>query len=130
MLGSLAVMAPLFIRGLLAVFMVPYVVDSGAVSRETALYMLTLSNFVHIFTIPAFAALSDRLGRKQVMVGGAAFSAIAVWPMFMLFDSGNATLITIAFLVGNPLVRASMYGPVGAYLSELFEPTARHPVSR
>ncbi|UUZ45995.1 MFS transporter [Janibacter limosus] len=125
-LGSLAVMAPLFIRGLLAVFMVPYVVDSGAVSRETALYMLTLSNFVHIFTIPAFAALSDRLGRKQVMVGGAAFSAIAVWPMFMLFDSGNATLITIAFLVGNPLVRASMYGPVGAYLSELFEPTARY----
>lgn len=51
--GSLAVMAPLFIQGLLAVFMVPYVVDSGAVSRETALYMLTLSNFVHIFTIPA-----------------------------------------------------------------------------
>lgn len=125
-LGSLAVMAPLFIQGLLAVFMVPYVVDSGAVSRETALYMLTLSNFVHIFTIPAFAALSDRLGRKQVMVGGAAFSAIAVWPMFMLFDSGNATLITIAFLVGNPLVQASMYGPVGAYLSELFEPTARY----
>ena len=124
--GSLAVMAPLFIQGLLAVFMVPYVVDSGAVSRETALYMLTLSNFVHIFTIPAFAALSDRLGRKQVMIGGAVFSAIAVWPMFMLFDSGNATLITIAFLVGNPLIQASMYGPVGAYLSELFEPTARY----
>lgn len=125
-LGSLAVMAPLFIQGLLAVFMVPYVVDSGAVSRETALYMLTLSNFVHIFTISAFAALSDRIGRKQVMVGGAVFSAIAVWPMFMLFDSGNATLITIAFLVGNPLIQASMYGPVGAYLSELFEPTARY----
>ncbi|CAM4052889.1 MFS transporter [Janibacter anophelis] len=125
-LGSLAVMAPLFIQGLLAVFMVPYVVDSGAVSREAALYMLTLSNFVHIFTIPAFAALSDRLGRKPVMVAGAAFSAVAVWPMFMLFDSGNATLIALAFFVGNPLIQASMFGPVGAYLSELFEPTARY----
>lgn len=124
--GSLAVMAPLFIQGLLAVFMVPFVVDSGAVSRETALYMLTASNFVHIFTIPAFAWLSDRVGRKQVMVAGAAFSAIAIWPMFMLFGSGNSTLIALAFLVGNPLIQASMYGPVGAYLSELFEPTARY----
>lgn len=124
--GSLAVMAPLFIQGLLAVFMVPFVVDSGAVSRETALYMLTASNFVHIFTIPAFAWLSDRVGRKQVMVAGAAFSAIAIWPMFMLFGSGNPTLIALAFLVGNPLIQASMYGPVGAYLSELFEPTARY----
>ena len=35
-------------------------------------------------------------------------------------------LIAIAFLVGNPLIQASMYGPVGAYLSELFEPTARY----
>lgn len=119
-------MAPLFIQGLLAVFMVPYVVETGAVSREAALYMLTLSNFVHIFTIPAFAALSDRFGRKQVMVAGAVFSAVAVWPMFALFSSGDATLITLAFLVGNPLIQASMYGPVGAYLSELFEPTARY----
>ncbi len=125
-LGSLAVMAPLFIQGLLAVFMVPYVVDTGAVSRESALYMLTLSNFVHIFAIPAFAALSDRLGRTRVMVGGAVFSAIAIWPMFMLFDSGDPVLVTLAFLVGNPLIQASMYGPVGAYLSDLFEPTARY----
>lgn len=39
---------------------------------------------------------------------------------------GDATLITIAFLVGNPLIQATMYGPVGAYLSELFEPSARY----
>ncbi|MGO1167270.1 MAG: MFS transporter [Janibacter sp.] len=125
-LGSLAVMAPLFVQGLLAVFMVPYVVEGGAVSQEAALYMLTLSNFVHVFTIPLSAWLSDRVGRKRVMVGGAVFSALAIWPMFMLFDSQNAVLITLAFLVGNPLIQASMYGPVGAYLSELFEPTARY----
>lgn len=125
-LGSLAVMAPLFVQGLLAVFMVPYVVEGGAVSQETALYMLTLSNFVHIFTIPLFAWLSDQVGRKPVMLGGAAFSAVMIWPMFMLFDSANPTLVAIAFLVGNPLIQASMYGPVGAYLSELFEPTARY----
>lgn len=59
-------------------------------------------------------------------MAGAAFSAVAVWPMFALFSSGDATLVTLAFLVGNPLIQATMYGPVGAYLSELFEPTARY----
>lgn len=125
-LGSLGVMAPLFVQGLLAVFMVPYVVERGTVSQEAALYMLTLSNFVHVFTIPLFAWFSDRIGRKPVMIGGAAFSALAIWPMFLLFDSSSPTLVTIAFLVGNPLIQATMYGPVGAYLSELFEPTARY----
>ena len=90
------------------------------------LYMLTLGNFVHIFAIPAFAALSDRLGRTRVMVGGAVFSGIAIWPMFLLFDSGDPMLVMLVFLVGTPLIQASMYGPVGAYLSDLFEPTARY----
>lgn len=126
LLGSLAVMAPLFIQSLLAVFMVPYVVDGGAVSRDTALYMLTLSNGIHVFAIPFFAWLSDRLGRKQVMISGAIFSVLAIWPMFALFDSASPVLIAVAFIVGNPLIQASMYGPVGAYLSDLFEPGARY----
>ena len=126
LLGTLGVMAPLFIQSLLAVFMVPYVVEAGVVTRETALYMLTLSNFVHVFTIPFFAWVSDRVGRRRTMVAGAVFSAVAIWPMFALFDSSSPTLVAIAFLVGNPLIQASMFGPVGAYLSEMFEPTARY----
>ncbi|WP_252975629.1 MFS transporter [Janibacter melonis] len=126
LLGTLGVMAPLFIQSLLAVFMVPYVVEAGVVTRETALYMLTLSNFVHVFTIPFFAWVSDRVGRRRTMVAGAVFSAVAIWPMFALFDSGSPVLVALAFLVGNPLIQASMFGPVGAYLSEMFEPTARY----
>ena len=46
--------------------------------------------------------------------------------MFALFDSGSPVLVAVAFFVGNPLIQASMFGPVGAYLSEMFEPTARY----
>ncbi len=32
----------------------------------------------------------------------------------------------LAFLVGNPLIQASMYGPIGAFLSELFDTPSRY----
>lgn len=125
-LGSFAAAAPLFVQGLLAVFMVPFVVSQGAMDRGTALMWLTLSNFVHIFTIPFFAWLSDRFGRKQVMIAGAALAIVLIWPMFGMFNSGNATLVGLAFLVGNPLIQAAMFGPLGAFLSELFDTGSRY----
>lgn len=126
LLGSLAAAAPLFLQGLLAVHMVPFVVATGAMPQSTALLWLTASNALHVFTIPFFAWLSDRLGRKPVMAGGAVFSIIALWPMFMLFNTGDPLLAGLAFLVGNPLIQASMFGPVGAYLSELFDTGSRY----
>lgn len=126
LLGSLAAAAPLFVQGLLAAFMVPYVVQSGVMERGSALMWLTLSSFFHVFTIPFFAWLSDKFGRKQVMVAGAVLSIVLIWPMFAMFNSDNATLVGLAFLVGNPLIQAAMYGPVGAYLSELFDTGSRY----
>lgn len=125
-LGSLAGAAPLFIQGLLAVFMVPYVVSTGAMTRDTALLWLTFSNFLHVFTIPFFAWISDRVGRKPVMIAGAVFSSVMIWPMFTLFNSGDPRLIGLAFLLGNPLIQAAMYGPIGAFLSELFDTGSRY----
>ena len=124
--GILACAGPLFMQALLAGFMVPYVVSTGAVDRQTALMMLTASSFLHIFAIPFFAWLSDKFGRRPVMLAGAAISIALVFPMFMMFNSGSAVLIGLAFIVGNPIIQASMYGPIGAFLAEKFETADRY----
>lgn len=124
--GILAAAGPLFMQSLLAIFMVPYVVESGAVDRQQALMMLTASSFVHIFAIPFFASLSDRFGRRPVMLAGAGISIALVFPMFALFNSGSFWLIALAFMVGNPIIQASMYGPIGAFLAEKFETQDRY----
>lgn len=124
--GILAGAGPLFMQALLAVFMVPYVVESGAVDRQTALMMLTASSFVHIFAIPFFASLSDKFGRRPVMLVGAGISIVLIFPMFALFNSGSFWLIALAFMVGNPIIQASMYGPIGAFLAEKFETQDRY----
>jgi len=124
--GIFACAGPLFMQALLAGFMVPYVVSTGAMDRQSALMLLTASSFLHIFAIPFFAMLSDRFGRRPVMLFGAFVSIALVFPMFWLFNSGSYWLIALAFIVGNPVIQASMYGPTGAFLAEKFEAQDRY----
>lgn len=124
--GTLVVAGPLFMQALLAIWAVPYIAAQGVVSRQDALMMLTASSVLHIFAIPFFAWLSDKFGRRPVMLSGAAVSVILVFPMFALLNSGSYWLIALAFMVGNPIIQASMYGPIGAFLAEKFETQDRY----
>lgn len=124
--GILAAAGPLFMQALLAVWIVPYVAAQGVVPRQDALYMLTFSSVVHIFAIPFFAWLSDRFGRRPVMLVGGLVSVVLVFPMFALFNSDSYWLVALGFLVGNPIIQASMYGPIGAFLAEKFETQDRY----
>ncbi|WP_435277601.1 MFS transporter [Rhodococcus yananensis] len=125
-IGILAGAAPLFIQALLAVWVVPFVAEQGVVSRQDALYMLTFSSFLHIFAIPFFAWLSDRFGRRPVMLAGAVVSVVLVFPMFALLQSDNFWAVALGFVVGNVVIQASMYGPIGAFLAEKFETGDRY----
>ncbi|WP_445400646.1 MFS transporter [Zobellella sp. An-6] len=124
-LGVLAGLAPLFMQSMLATFGLTYAVSIGH-SRSDALLMLTLSSVLHIFTIPLMAALSDRYGRRPVMLVGALIGCLMVWPMFALISHGSPWLLLLGFIIGNPLIQAVMYGPMGAFISEKFTTRTRY----
>lgn len=124
--STLAIMAPLFMQALMAIFAVPFVVENGVVDRQQALIMLTFSAFLHVFAIPFFASLSDRFGRLPVMLTGAAIGILLVFPMFTAFGSSSLWLIALGFIIGNPIIQASIYGPVGAFLAEKFDTQDRY----
>lgn len=125
-LGAVIAAAPLAVQGLLGSFMVPYVVASGTVDRQGALLMLAGGYAVQILTLPFFAWLSDRFGRKPVMIGGGIVSAALVFPVLAMFESTSPIVVFFAFFVGLAIVQSSMYGAVGAFLSEKFEVEARY----
>ncbi len=124
-LGTLAGLAPLFMQSLLATFALTYAVAIGH-SRADALLMLTIANFLHIFTIPLMAAVSDRFGRRPVMLVGTILGMILVWPMFMLISDGSPWMMLLGFIIGNPIIQAVMYGPMGAFISEKFTTRTRY----
>ncbi|MCQ9385768.1 MFS transporter [Brevibacterium moorei] len=122
MLGSLA---PLFMQGLISAFILTFAVSHGH-AQSQALFLVTIAHAIHAFTIPAFAALSDRIGRKPVMVGGAVLGIILVWPMFWAVQQGSPALLLIGFIIGNPIVQGSMYGPLAAWIAEKYPATVRY----
>jgi metabolite-proton symporter len=106
-------------------FVLVYITEQLKLSRQLALNALLVAAVVHLVAIPAWAALSDRLGRRPVYLLGAA--AVGVWAFvfFALLDVKNAVLITVA-IAGGLIFHAAMYGPQAAFFSELFGTRVRY----
>jgi len=106
-------------------FSLSYGTDELGMANSTLLYATLISVSIMGVAVPAFATLSDRLGRRRLCMAGALLALVWAFPMFWLFDTGNPVLITIAFSVGM-LAFAVLYGPMGAYLPELFGTRLRY----
>ena len=112
-------------QGTMTTFVISYAVQAGF-PRPTVLNALTLASTASIFGIIGFSALSDRLGRRPVVLTGAL--AMAAWSflIFPLIDSGSTALLTLTVVVGMGLIHSAMYGPLAALYSELFSTRSRY----
>jgi MFS family permease len=81
---------------------------------------------VQLLTIPLFSALSDRIGRRPVYMGGAIFSALFAFPFFMLVNTQSQPVIYFALILGIAVGVAAMFGPQAAYFAELFGARLRY----
>lgn len=74
----------------------------------------------------AAARLSDRIGRRRALLIGTTATAVAAFPLAFLVGSGQLTQYAIAIVIGNGIVQALVYGPIAAYVAELFPPAVRY----
>jgi metabolite-proton symporter len=110
---------------ILTVFSLTFLVDVAAESRSLALNALLIGAAVQFFAIPAFAFLSDRIGRRPVYAFGAFGLAAWCFVMFGLLGSGDTASIVLALVVGLVL-HGAMYGPQAAFITELFPTRIRY----
>ena len=110
----------------LTVFVLSYGESYLKVSRSTMLAGVILSSFIGLFATPAFGALSDRVGRRPVYLGGALFTMLFAFPFFWLLNTRSPLLIWVAIVLGVNLGHDAMYGPQAAFFSELFGTRVRY----
>ncbi|WP_189322553.1 MFS transporter [Streptomyces flaveus] len=112
-------------QSLLTSYMIAYATGIGY-ARSQVLTALTVSACVALVVLPCASALSDRIGRRPVVLTGAVASAALAFPVLALVDSGSPGLLILAIALGHGVAQSMMYGPLGALLTEMFGTRVRY----
>lgn len=106
-------------------FILVYATTSADVSKQTALNAVLIGSAVHFVVIPAWGALSDRVGRRPVYLFGAAGVGLWIVPFFALVDAGTFGRLVLAVVVGL-ILHGAMYAPQAAFFAEMFATRVRY----
>lgn len=107
------------------VFVLGYGEQTLGYSKATMLGGVATGAAVGLFSIPAFAALSDRVGRRPVYLAGGILSLLYAFPFFWLMGQGPG-FVALAIVLGLNVGQDMMYGPQAAYFAELFSTRVRY----
>lgn len=108
------------------IYLPTYIAETTALSRQTSLGIVTLSTVVFVVLIVPFAFLSDRWGRRPMMLLFAASALVWAYPTFIglpTFMGSFTGAVTVA-VVGN-IIMALMGSSISAVLTEAFPTSIR-----
>src|ERR671916_67267 len=111
---------------ILAVYTLTYITAELGLPESVGLTAITIAALIEIFTIPAFASLSDRIGRRPLLIGGAVFMGIWTFLFFALLGTESTVLIVFAAVMGLSVGHAAVYGTQGSFYAELFGTRVRY----
>lgn len=86
---------------------------------------MLISSLAMVATIPWSGHISDKVGRRPLIIIGGLGVAAWAFPYFWLVDTASLALIFIAVVVGF-VFQCLTYGPVASFLGELFAPSVRY----
>lgn len=109
-----------------SVFTVSYGVSQLGQSQATMLTYQLLVALVYFFTIPLFGALSDRIGRRAMIIVGIITMALFSFPYFWLVDTGSGPVILLAMVLALSVFQSAAYAPQSAFIPELFDTRVRY----
>lgn len=121
-LALLAVLAFTSTQGLMTVWGVAEAVSNGA-DRTGVLEWKAAAAVLTVVVGILAAKVSDRVGRRRVIVVGCTLGIVLAFPIMMLLGTGTVWGFALAIVLGNGVVQGMVYGPVGAFVAEQF-PTA------
>ena len=110
---------------LFIVFVLVYLTNVLKVPQSTAILYATIANTVSIFTTLFFGWLSDRVGRKRLIVIGMVAMVLFGVPYYLLLNT-RAPLLIVGAMILAAVINDSMNGPQPAFFAELFTGRLRY----
>ncbi|WP_340374711.1 MFS transporter [Streptomyces sp. SS7] len=99
--------------------------DAVGMDRSSMLWVGALANLVALGAIPAWATLSDRIGRRPVYLIGAVGSAVAMFGYLWAISTGSYPLILVLGIVAFGVVYSAANGVWPSFYGEMFSTRVR-----
>jgi len=121
-LARMAEQAPFYI---FTAFVFSYGIKSLQVSRDFLLTAVLTASLVSFVSIPVFGYLSDRIGRKNMYMIGAAVTGVFGFIYFGMLKTGSEPIIFLAIVL-SLIPHDMQYGPQAALIAESFTGRLRY----
>jgi metabolite-proton symporter len=99
--------------------------EGAALPRQTVLAIGIGGSVLFALATIAAGVLSDRFGRRAVIIASCVTGIVWGIVLFPLLDTGSALAFALGLAISLVVVGVS-YGPAGSFLPELFEPQYRY----
>ncbi|MBC3478014.1 MFS transporter [Pseudomonas taiwanensis] len=108
------------------VFILAFTAQYTSLAKSDILLVVMVAALFNIVSIPFWGAVSDRIGRRPVFIGGSLFIAISAYPFFLMAMSGSLINLGAALIAVLCLGHGPVYGTLAAYYAELFPTSVRY----
>lgn len=110
---------------LLLTYLPTYLSNELGIALSTSLVVTSIGTAWATVLVPISGALSDRVGRKPILVISVASFLVFTYPLFMMMTAGSMALAVVAILILMvPL--ALLYGTAPTTFAELFPTNVRY----
>ena len=110
----------------MTVYTLAYTTNVYGLAQNTYLIGVTAAGAVQMFTIPFLGALSDKVGRRAVIIFGTLFIIAFAVPLNFMITSRVPMLAWLAVIIGICVGHNSVYAPTAALYSEMFPAHVRY----
>lgn len=102
-----------------------YATTTLEVPREQVVNATLIAAVGQFFMLLLCGRLVDRFGAGRMTIAGGIITALLAFPVFMLVDTADPMLITLAICLGTMSIDI-VYASTGTLLSEMFRPEFRY----
>jgi metabolite-proton symporter len=118
----MAEQAPFYI---FTAFVFAYGTGTLHMSRDLILAAVLVASCVSFITIPLSGHLSDRIGRRNMYLIGAALTGLFGFLYFGMLETASSSIVFLAIVL-SLIPHDIMYGPQAALIAEAFTPRLRY----
>jgi MFS family permease len=107
-----------------SLFLLVYLPQKLGLPASIGFAAIVIAAAVEVFGVPFFGAMSDRFGRRPVLLFGAIGGMIWGFVYFWLLDTKSPTLIVMGAVIGMSF-HAALWAPLASFIPEMFPTRVR-----